>query len=289
MPKLREWFVPPQLIDALYTSDTSPYYKPQIDVAVNEYSIFRNQFDSKHTAIARHTGGHHWTLLDKSKTLQGLSPKDASQATFVDALRNPELLVNIAIGSAGTGKSTLSMAYAIEANIESKKGIALCKPTSTVGRSRAFGPVPGDIQEKFKPYLASFEIVLEKLVGNSQRARLALQSLRRTGKLKYVPLELMRGCTYEGYTFILDEAQNLSWHELNTLISRMGDGTKLIILGDLNQIDIKMKKEDTGLWKLVNSQPFRDSKLSSNIELINQYRSPICQLAAEVNNWLKES
>ncbi len=110
--------------------------------------------------------------------------------------------------------------------------------------------------------------------------------MKQREELQYVPVELVRGCTFDNGTFILDEAQNLDWHELNTIISRMGRGTKMIILGDLDQIDTGAHPTQTGLYKLITSQPFRDSHIGSAMKLQTQYRSPITQLVADVNRWL---
>jgi len=111
--------------------------------------------------------------------------------------------------------------------------------------------------------------------------------MKQKKDIEFIPVELARGCTFENCTFILDEAQNLDWHELNTIVSRMGEGTKMIILGDLNQIDTKSSKENTGLAKLVESDPFFYSDLCSLTLLQTQYRSPITQLIAEVDEFIR--
>jgi len=131
-------------------------------------------------------------------------------------------------------KKTVVMRYMGYGEWTKMKKILMAKPTAMVGRGKAFGPVPGTIEEKYAPYLASYEIVLKKIFGD--RGASIFQRMKQKKDLEFIPVELARGCTFENCTFILDEAQNLDWHELNTIVSRMGEGTKMLILGDLYQI-----------------------------------------------------
>lgn len=253
--------------------------------AIQSYAIFRSHSNPKSTALVRHVGEGKYRRLEDSNSQfkSSITPRDSKQAAFADSLGTPEILLSIAIGPAGTGKTTLAMAHAAQRHLEGKR-ICLTKPTSMVGKGKAFGPVPGDIGEKYAPYLASYEIVLQKILGD----RHYVDRMKETKKLEYLPIELVRGCTFEDCTFIIDEAQNLSWHELNTVISRMGEGTELIILGDLNQIDTRSTKQNTGLYQLVHSKAFRRSKITSGMGLTTQYRSPITQLVADIDEELRK-
>jgi PhoH-like ATPase len=203
---------------------------------------------------------------------------------MINNLKTPSILINVVIGQAGTGKTTMALACALDRWFQENKRIVLSKPTAMVGQGKAFGPVPGDMEEKYAPYLASYEIAIKRLLGGNSTQQLEL--MKRKKQIEYVPVELVRGSEFENCTFILDEAQNLTWHELKTLISRMGSGTKLILCGDLHQIDIPLYPEETGLYKLIHSGPFLASPVSSQIELLTQYRSPITQLVADVDKWV---
>lgn len=255
---------------------------------INSYLVLRSLADPQMTTIARHHGNgllvrvHH----KHRKHRTDIVARDSHQVAFADALTNKDIIVNIAVGTAGTGKTTLAIAHATERYLALGKHIYLTKPTAMVGRGKAFGPIPGDIQEKYAPYLASYEIVLKKVLGKS--AKTYLETMKHKQHLKYIPIELVRGCTFEGCTFIIDEAQNLNWHELNTIISRMGEGTEVIVLGDLNQIDTNMMRNQTGLFQLANSEKFQRSPITSAIMLKNQYRSPITKLIAEIDEELRE-
>lgn len=260
-----------------------------LDVATNDYLLFTSEENPKHTCLARHRGNQRWSPIpSRTPTLQGITPRDRYQRSFVDSLDDSNILLSVATGSAGTGKTTLAMAYALTRHVTDSSKIVLAKPTSTVGRGRAFGPVPGDIGEKYAPYLASYDIILKKLCGGDRGAPY-VETMKSKGHLEFVPVELARGCTFDNATFILDEAQNLSWHELNTIISRMGEKTKMIVLGDLYQIDERMRAHETGLYKLLHAPAFRNSEISSSIGLQTQYRSPITQLVADVDRWIRHT
>jgi PhoH-like ATPase len=287
MLQITDLTVSPQFVDQMYSEGTVKKNAPS-NIPVNSYVLFRDETNPKHTALARYLGDNTWQRIASNSSLQtqGISPKDAYQCAFVDALKAPGTLLNVATGAAGTGKTLLAMAHAIDQWMTTRKKIILSKPTSMVGSGSAFGPVPGDIEQKYAPYLASYDIVLKKVLGDSYTG--FVNSAMKNGDIEFVPIELSRGCTYENATFILDEAQNLSWHELNTIVSRMGQGTNLIILGDLNQIDTDSYKTDTGLWKFLRSTPFNKSNITSSIQLKTQYRSPITQLVSDVNDWIIE-
>jgi PhoH-like ATPase len=286
MHLVKDLWVSPEVVDEIYAAKQVYVWQEDEEPAINSYVVMRSVVNEKHTALARYSGHGDWHLAtNKIKVGSGVTPRDAHQAAFADALLNENILVNAAVGAAGTGKTTLAAAYACEQYLKAGKKILLCKPTVMVGAGKAFGPIPGDIQEKYAPYLYSFEIVLKKLL--SEKAGAYLENMRMKGDLQFVPLELARGCTYENCTFILDEAQNIGWHEMNTLMSRIGEGSKMIVLGDLNQIDIRSPAHKTGLGTLVASRPFSASSITSVIELETQYRSPICQLATEIDKWVK--
>lgn len=255
---------------------------------VNSYMILRNSFNEKHSAIVQHAGAGVWKRINSNDalTVSGLRGKDSRQVAMINNFINPDILVNVVVGTAGTGKTTLALAYALDRWFQDQKRIVLCKPTSMVGNGNAFGPVPGDMDEKYAPYLASYEIAIKRLLGGNSTHQLEL--MKKKGHLEYVPIELVRGSEFAGCTFIFDEAQNSTWHELKTLISRMGDGTKMLMLGDLHQIDTDMDAEDTGLYKLITSPPYQESPVSSQIELLTQYRSPITQLVADVDKWVTD-
>ena len=283
MHLVKDLLVPATVIETLYSARRVHFEVDEL--ATNSYVVFRNELNEKQTAFARHLGHGNFLLCGGTYKLGSITTRDSHQSAFADAMLNPEIIVNVALGAAGTGKSSLALSYACEQYLTSKKKIILCKPAVMVGHGKAFGAIPGDFSEKYAPYLASFEIVLKKLLSN--KADVYLKQMLDNKDLEFIPLELARGCTYENCTFILDESQNTTWSEMNTLLSRIGEGSKFIALGDLNQIDIRVPARHTGLYTLVNSAPFSGSSICSAVELKTQYRSAICQLATEIHEWVQ--
>lgn len=283
MLEVRILEVSPEIINKVYKEKV---FELDIHGPRNSYVLLRNECDLKNTAIVQHLGKGIWCKIRNSNelTVAGLKGRDSKQCVLINSLLDDNILVNVVIGQAGTGKTTLALGYALDQWFQEQKRIVLCKPTVMVGEGRAFGPVPGDVEEKYAPYLASYEIAIKRLLGPHGRSQ--LESMKRKKDIEYVPIELVRGSEFENCTFLLDEAQNMSWHELKTVISRMGKGTKIIIMGDLRQIDLDCRPEDTGLHKLINSAPFMGSPVSSQIQLTAQYRSPITKLIADVDEWL---
>lgn len=245
----------------------------------NEYLLFVNEISPKHTALCRYTNGMSQSV-SRNLDFQKIKPKDVLQTVFMDALSKPEISLSVALGSAGTGKTTIALAYALHQYQGSKRKIILTKPTTIVGRSKAFGPVPGDIGDKYAPYLASYEIIFNKIISGYA------DSMRARGDLEFFPIELTRGCTFENCTLILDEAQNLSWHEMNTLVSRLGENAKMVILGDPYQIDTGVPYRNTGLSLLLEAPAFNASSLTSVVQLEAQYRSKLTQLMGDINQWV---
>ena len=272
-------------IDNIY-GDGEIFLQEYADNAINSYFFLQSTVNPKHAAIARHYGSGVFRLLKTPKTgLTNVKPRDIQQAAFLDSLLDPSILVSVGVGSAGTGKTTLALAYAMHMYMTQNKVIQLTKPTTFIGDGNAFGPVPGDISEKYDPYLDSYYIVLKKILGD--QALSYLHQMKTKDQLRFTPIALARGCTYENATFIIDEAQNLTWHELHSIISRIGEGSKCIILGDFTQIDTDQSTQETGFFQLINSAAFAHSEITGAIQLVSQYRSPITQLIAEVNDEIK--
>jgi len=210
----------------------------------------------------------------------GVGSKDANQAAFLNCLADKKIKVSICVGEAGTGKTTLALAYALQMFSDNKMNLRLSKPTALVGANNTFGPVPGDVDEKYAPHTISYDMVLRKLLGGRKGY---LEVLKKKEVVKFEPVEFTRGNTYENCVFILDEAQNLSWHELKTVVSRIADNSKMIILGDPAQIDTGKPFEDTGLYRMINSNAFNKAPITSAIQLTRQYRGPLPALISEID------
>lgn len=285
---IKEILIPDSSFENLYDSGSLPQDLAELLKLKNgEFCFVTNSQGNKAVVIAL---ANKMSLIDsfKNKSLNGFTPKDLRQVIYCNLLEEETVTIIAALGAAGTGKTTLALAKAVNDYFSAKKKIYLCKPTHLVSshENHVFGPVPGDMQEKYAPYIGSFEIVLNKILGSAGKDY--LQAMLDKKHIEFMPVEFTRGCTFENCTFILDEVQNLTWHELKTVLSRIGDDSKIILCGDPNQIDAGFKYKESGLYTLLNSEPFQNSKFTSKIELTKQYRGRIPDLIYNIDKELNK-
>lgn len=207
-----------------------------------------------------------------SQKVNHISPRDAEQAAFLHSLQRPDIHMAVCTGAAGTGKTLLSVAYAIDMVFGDNQvqKVFMSKPAVPMGGTRAFGIVPGTLEDKFQPFLSSYEVVLGDVLGARYKTFNKF--------IEFVPIEYTRGMTFKDCVFILDEAQNATQHQLLTIISRMGENSKLVLLGDVDQVDIPK----SGLNKLVSLDCVLKSDITSVIELTKVYRGPLAVLAGDI-------
>jgi len=250
----------------------------------NHYLILRSITNKQKTAITKVNKRSETERLvfDKNFSLSGLKPRDAGQYAFAHSLLDPKIKISTAIGGAGTGKTSVALGYALDAHFSQKNKIYLTKPTALVSNfNNAFGPVPGDVQDKYAPYIQSFSIVLENLLG--EKSKSYIQMLFKNKAIQYIPIEYSRGCTFKDCTFIVDEVQNLTWHELKTIVSRMGENTKLILTGDPHQIDRPFSLQESGLYTMISSEAYKKSDFTAINYLTAQYRGPMATLVLDID------
>lgn len=224
-------------------------------------------------------GSGAFELVDKKLTFKGLEPRDAAQSCMFHSLKNRQLTV--ALGEAGTGKTTIALAYALDCLFKKGMKIVLCKPTVFVGiKSNAIAPVPGDHREKIAGYIESYMTAFRRLLGDTFEHH--LYELEESGQIIFQPLELVRGMQFENAVVIIDEAQNTSPHELMSVLSRIDESCRTVVLGDSCQVDTLTPFVETGLGALVDSYEFADCDFASGISLTHNYRGPMALLAAGV-------
>ena len=168
-----------------------------------------------------------------------------NQGKLRDSIRNNE--ISIVSGLPGTGKTYIACAEALKL-IKSKskyKKILLVKSVTQL-KGEDLGFLPGDIQEKFDPYMGSFVDNFEKIIGETMTRK-----LRELGIINIQPLAFIRGRSIDNTIIIVDEAQNISLDNMRTLMTRIGDNSKMIILGDVKQKDLRNKK-DSSLEVIIN-------------------------------------
>jgi PhoH-like ATPase len=216
--------------------------------------------------------------LSKELAVSGIRGRNLEQMIALDVLLDPDINVVALTGSAGTGKTLLTLAAAlqqVEDGVYDK--IIITRPMSQVGQYE-LGSLPGDVSEKFNPYLLGAMCNFEHLVGSKG----TIQDLIVQYHIEFVPLQLFRGASWSNTFLIADEVQVLNQHDMLTLGTRIGEGSKLVILGDLNQRDERIAKDKTGLHIWTNHELTRASSITASINLVKCERSKTAELFAKV-------
>lgn len=175
-------------------------------------------------------------IIKKLQFLPGIAPKNEKQKKLLKKIHDNKVI--FITGPAGSGKTFITIKGVLEvlkkdnANIEH---ILITKPIVEAG-GESIGFLPGDINEKIDPYMHSFESTFKKIIGDG-----GYKALYNSGTIKTVPIPYIRGNTFQNVIAILDEAQNVSFTGLKLFLSRIGENSKIIILGDADQTDLKLK------------------------------------------------
>lgn len=213
-----------------------------------------------------------------------LSPKNTEQVFALDALLNDDIPLVTLIGKAGTGKTLLAVAAGLYKTIDcgQYERVLVARPTVSLGHDIGF--LPGTIEEKLGPWMYPISDNVDFLIKRRKTMRSKVQGfndLTERGILLIEPLPYIRGRSIHKQYLVIDEAQNLSLHEIKTILTRAGEGTKIILAGDPYQIDNpKITAQESGLMQVVKR--FANESLSSQITLIKCERSKLAEMAANL-------
>lgn len=270
-----------EIIDTLYKDK-------EIKIWDNRYKWPQNLYIVLKDIVPKEQGGSasalakvkedKLVLLRKSFLVSGLKPRNKEQAMAFDALLDDKINVVALTGIAGSGKTLLTLATAlnkIEEGVYDR--LILTRPMSWVGK-HGLGALPGDVDEKFGPYLENYMSNIEIMVGGRKIVKDAV----RQYNMEFIPLQLIRGVSFHKAFVIADEIQTLDHHEMLTLGTRVGEGSKLVLMGDLDQRDEKIAKDKTGIFKFINHPLSQESKLVASIHLIKNERSETARLFSTV-------
>jgi PhoH-like ATPase len=263
-----------QQIDEFYSEKK---LKVDTNYSPNEFIVMISESSS---ALGQFKGGYIYPVAtkDECKNETGSIPKNKEQQFALSMLTDDSIPLVTMTGLPGSGKTYLSFMAGIKlVGDGAYERIIYTRPITTVGASLGF--LPGDIEEKWAPYLAPIEDNFRNAFGDLSYFSL----MRQKGQIDIAPISYMRGRSFKNCYIIVDEAQNCSPHELKTIITRMADGSKLLLLGDIKQIDnVYMNERSNGL-SIVTGK-FKHSHLSGHIEFTKGYRS---ELATEGDKLLE--
>ncbi len=245
----------------------------------NGYYILKNGKTSS-LAVYNHLTDHIERI--EKEYIYGIKPKNAEQAFAFNALMNPNIKLVALQGVAGTGKTLLALASALEQS-KNFHQIILARPIVPLS-NKDIGFLPGDANDKIGPYMEPLWDNLKFIkaqFGENEKKHRAILDMEHDGKIVITPLAFIRGRSLSNIMFIIDEAQNLTPHEIKTIITRAGENTKIVFTGDVHQIDTPYLDEfSNGLAYLIDR--LKGQELFAHVKLEKGERSELANLANEL-------
>lgn len=274
--------VPQELIGKLYETPDS--------VSAKEFGIEKNLKGHQFFIMKNHGASAlaHYNPVNKTlsrvikQTTYGIDPRNAEQTFAIEALSNPDIQLVSLTGKAGTGKTLLALAAALQQHKRYKQ-IFLARPIVPLA-NRDLGFLPGDLKEKMDPYMQPLYdnlTVIKHKFSHQSPEFLRINDMVKEEKLVITPLAYIRGRSLSSIFFIVDEAQNLTPHEIKTIITRAGEGTKMVFTGDIEQIDSPyLDTASNGLSYL--SDKMKDQDIFAHVNLVKGERSFLAELASKL-------
>jgi len=279
-----ELLVEPGAIDNFYATGELQPADPK--PFPNQYMLLKNSANESQTALARFSKqkGAFVLITTAKHGVWGITSKNKQQQFALDLLLNDDIRLVTLVGKAGTGKTLLALAAGLEKTIEARtfQRLVVSRPVFPMGKDIGF--LPGDVEEKLRPWMQPIRDNLDFLVGSSGgpgrvKGKKDLQSLFDLGMIEVEPLTYIRGRSMPNQYLIVDEAQNLTPHEIKTIITRAGEGTKVVLTGDPYQIDNPyIDSSSNGLTYVVDR--FKEEPIAGHITLVKGERSDLAELAA---------
>jgi PhoH-like ATPase len=271
--------VPSTTIDKLYSDG---FIETDLEAHPNQFFYLKSDEKENHVGISRFIKGkgnykNKLVPLKKLREIMNITPRNLEQKMAMDLLLDPNIKLVTLIGKAGSGKTLMAVAAALHhvlTDCKTYDRVLISRPIQPMGRDLGF--LPGDIDEKLKPWMQPIYDNLELVLGSEYR-----NSSMYEGLIQVEPLTYIRGRSIPKSYIILDEAQNLSSQEIKTIITRVGEHTKIVITGDIEQIDNPyVDFADNGLTHVV--EKFKEHEIAGHITLTKGERSELATLASEI-------
>ena len=250
----------------------------------NEYCTLADETKPKRTVLARVAacGTRLVPVIDAREGVWGIRPRNREQHFAFDALLDDRIKLVTLMGKAGTGKTLMAMAAGLKRTVVDRefRRLIVARPTISMGKELGF--LPGSLEEKLAPWMQPIHDALEMLsdlnMGHDHRRS---SDLMRSGHIVVEALSYIRGRSIANQFMIIDEAQNLTPLEVKTIVTRVGNGTKIVFTGDPYQIDNPYVDSSSNGFNYVVSR-FRDQPIAAHIELQKGERSELAELAANI-------
>ena len=274
--------VPPELIDKMYSGDgTIPLTELEFasDIEPQECFVLKSV---RSTVLARYIPQTGLVKRVEKERCFGIEPRNAEQAFAMNVLLDDDVKLVALTGKSGTGKTLLALAAALHKN-ESYKQILLARPIVALG-NKDLGFLPGDEKQKVAPYMQplfdNLNVIKHNFSYQGKEIRL-LEDMQKNDQLVIEALAYIRGRSLSETFFIVDEAQNLTPHEIKTIITRAGEGTKIVFTGDIHQIDSPyLDMFSNGLVYMIDRM--KGQNVFAHINLLKGERSFLSELASDL-------
>ena len=275
-----EKLVPDDMIDLFYAGTEVELTEEELlSLNPNQFLMLKSNVNESRTALTRFVEeGQPLRKIHNRKSSYGITPRNKEQKFAMDLLFDQSVPVVSLIGSAGTGKTLCALSAGLEQVLgtEDYTRLIVSRPIQPLGKEIGF--LPGTMEEKMAPWLTPIQDNLQFLMGND---KLMLQEYLDRGTIEMEAITYIRGRSISKAFIIIDEAQNLTRHELKTIITRIGEDTKLILTGDIEQIDnIYVDETSNGLTHAV--EKFKEYPIAGHITFTKGERSEIATLAAKI-------
>jgi len=277
----KKHLVDDQLIDQFYEGEQIYIEREDARFSPNEFIMLVSNSNDKKTALARfinHSSPIKKIKDYKSKGPWGLNPRNKEQMFALDLLMNQEVPILTLIGKAGCGKTLLAIAAGLEQVIEKNiyKKLVVSRPVQPLGKD--IGYLPGTMEEKMRPWLMPIQDNIDFLMNGRKDT---MEMFFDDGTIQVEALTYIRGRSISNAFIIIDEAQNLTTHELKTIITRVGENTKIVLTGDIEQIDsVYLDATSNGLSYAV--EKFKPHEIAGHMTLLKGERSKVATLASKV-------
>jgi len=274
-----------QIIDRHYAGEEILIDKDEMDELwyPNQYVMMISNANEKKSALARFRTYHEplKKIVHKKLTDWNIDARNKEQAFAIDMLMDPSIKVVTLVGRAGSGKTLMAIAAGLQQTIGLRSEnnhydrLIVSRPVQPLGKDIGF--LPGTMEEKMLPWLMPIQDNLKFLMGD----RTNLQMYMEKGKIEVEALTYIRGRSIANAFIVIDEAQNLTKHEVKTIITRIGEGTKIVLTGDIEQIDnVYVNETSNGLVHAV--EKFKEYSIAGHMTFRKGERSELATLASKV-------